>query len=682
MGGWVWHPGDPETDPVLTIGDASNTKPRRLTATDESIPVQGQSGLSRPRAFHVPAERLAGLRGPFHVTGRDGRDLAGSPLDPEASMHLVPIPVGQPQLWHAPALPDEPRQADVAILVRGLSASAHDAIAACPGRDVVLLEADTLMPPGWLDRLRAAAYSAPDIGTVTPLSNRADYLTYASGGETALDLPATVRLDRLARQENGPDVRDIPSGLGFCVYIRRACLDAVGPLRPDIFAENQGAVTDFCLRAGHLGWRHVALPGLFVARGGSAAEAEYARTHDETILNRLHPGYAAAIQAFRDADPLADVRKRLDLARWRAIRPRQPGSVVLISHADGGGVEHGLIAAAIAIQTNGLRPIVLRPALAANGREAVTVGDGPAGGFPDLRFSLPVDMPALLRLLRATRPAWVEVHHVLNHPPAIYDVVRRLDVPYDVFVHDYAWMCPRISLMGAGNRYCGEPDLAGCDICIASLGRLIREDIGVAALRRRSAEFLGAARRVIAPSRDAATRTRRYFPALRPEVQPHGDDRALVPSRFAPAGGGAPRVCLAGGIGPHKGYDILLACARDAAERRLPLEFVVVGDTTGDEPLLATGRVFITGTYQPDEAVALIGAQQANLGFLPSVWPETWSLTLTELWQAGLPVAAFDIGAPADRIRATGRGFLLPLGLPPAAINNALLAAIGPSGHG
>ena len=47
----------------------------------------------------------------------------------------------------------------------------------------------------------------------------------------------------------------------------------------------------------------------------------------------------------------------------------------------------------------------------------------------------------------------------------------------------------------------------------------------------------------------------------------------------------------------------LLACARDAAERDLPLEFVVVGHTTDDARLLATGRVFVTGPYEPDEAV-------------------------------------------------------------------------------
>ena len=46
----------------------------------------------------------------------------------------------------------------------------------------------------------------------------------------------------------------------------------------------------------------------------------------------------------------------------------------------------------------------------------------------------------------------------------------------------------------------------------------------------------------------------------------------------------------------------------DAHTRLLGLDFDTfdVGDTTGDEALLATGHVFIVGTYRPEEAVELI----------------------------------------------------------------------------
>ena len=214
----------------------------------------------------------------------------------------------------------------------------------------------------------------------------------------------------------------------------------------------------------------------------------------------------------------------------------------------------------------------------------------------------------------------------------------------------------------------------------ASQGSIIEEKIGVADLRARSAADLKAARRIVVPSADAAARLRRHFDRIAPEAEPLEDDAADLPLP-QPLRNGAPRrVCVIGGIGTEKGYDILLDCARDAAARALPLAFTVVGHTIDDARLLATGRAFVTGPYKEAEAISLIRAQAPDLAWIPSVWPETWCFTLGHAWRAGLQVAAFDIGAPAERIRRTRRGWLLPLGLPPPAINNALLALRGIAG--
>ena len=43
------------------------------------------------------------------------------------------------------------------------------------------------------------------------------------------------------------------------------------------------------------------------------------------------------------------------------------------------------------------------------------------------------------------------------------------------------------------------------------------------------------------------------------------------------------------------------------------------------------------------------------------------------MWRAGLDVVAFDLGTPAERINKTGRGYLVPLGLPPDRMNTLLL---------
>ncbi len=175
---------------------------------------------------------------------------------------------------------------------------------------------------------------------------------------------------------------------------------------------------------------------------------------------------------------------------------------------------------------------------------------------------------------------------------------------------------------------------------------------------------------------------RRHFPQASPVTVPHEDDAIAIPKALRRDDRtGRLQVCVVGAIGVHKGYDILLACARDAERRDLDLEFVVVGHTIDDGRLMATGRVFVTGEFDPDEAVNLIIAQDARLGFVPSICPETWCLSLGDLWRAGLFAVAFDIGAPAERIRRTQRGIVLPLGLSANAINNRLVAAIRAAGH-
>jgi GT2 family glycosyltransferase len=568
----------------------------------------------------------------------------------------------------------------------GFAASVNLGVRACPGRDVVLLNSDTLVPPGWLDRLRDAAYATRDIGTVTPLSNDASILSYPdpASRNPAPDRTQMLRLDAMARAVAGSDTIDIPVGVGFCLYIRRDCLSDVGVLRDDIFAQGYGEENDFCLRARRLGWRHIALPSLYVAHRGGQSFSQagaHLRARNAQQLERLHPGYHRLVQDFLAADPLAPFRRKLDLRRWSTRRPRHRHSAILVTHDESGGVEQRVRRSAAAHVAAERNAVILRPARMADGTRAVEISDSVTGRYPNLRFAMPAEWPALLRLLRAQRPMMTEVHHFLGHDPVLHDLPARLGLPYDVRIHDYALLCPRILLVDGRNRYCGEPpDKGACEACVSDHGRFDHETIGVAALRERSARLLAGARHVIAPSEDTARRMARHFPGLTPMVIPHEDDDS-IPARLPRArrAAGRRRVCVLGAIGIHKGYEILLACARDAADRNLDLDFVVVGSTIDDARLIATGRAFITGVYDAEQAVALIWHQDADLGFLPSIAPETWCMGLTELWRAGLRVAAFDIGAPAERIKRTGRGFLLPPHLPPGAINNALINAMASS---
>jgi GT2 family glycosyltransferase/glycosyltransferase involved in cell wall biosynthesis len=561
---------------------------------------------------------------------------------------------------------------------RGFPGTANAGIRAAAERDVILLNSDTVVPHGWVERLTEAAYSAPDIGSATPFSNDATIFSYPreNGPNPVPDQPATNQLDRLARRANANAVTDVPSAHGFCVYLRRDCLTSVGLLREDLFAQGYGEENDFCIRARHLGWRHVAVPGVFVGHVGACsfggAKAQLL-VRNLGVLNRLHPGYDALIATFRQDDPLASARFAMDALRWRNGRSRK-GSVVLVTHARSGGVKRRVTERCQEIAASGLRPIVLTPGTDAHGRACCALSDGSSETFPNLRFDLREGLRELAAFLGDDKPALVELHHFIGHDPSMLGLARTFGVPYDVVVHDYAWVCPRITLVGPDKRYCGEPGGDACEACYSDAGGSLEEDIRPAALRQRSRGVLLGAQRVVAPSADVARRLARYIPELSCDVTPWELDLPLPRPAAARVSRLRVRVVVVGAIGIDKGYEYLLACARHVVSQRLAMEFVVVGFTCDDKRLLETGVVHITGAYEEAEAMALILEQEAEVGFLPALWPETWSYTLSQMWQSGLDVVAFEIGAPADRIRHTGRGSLLPLGAPPAAACRALLA--------
>jgi GT2 family glycosyltransferase/glycosyltransferase involved in cell wall biosynthesis len=555
---------------------------------------------------------------------------------------------------------------------KGFPGTANAGMRFAHGRDVVLLNSDTLVATGWLEALRQAVQREPNIGTATPLSNNATVLSYpnASGTNEILNLTETKRIDALARRVNAGITVDIPTGVGFCMYIRRQCLDSVGLFREDAFAQGYGEETDFCIRARHMGWRHVAVPGVFVAHvGGESFGSAKAHLIERNldVLNQLHPGYDALIAGFQQSDPLRNARRALDEARWHASST-EAGSVIVITHNRRGGVLRHVTAQCEAVRERGQRAIVLTPA---KGKEGVTeclVAEGNDNAYPNLRYKLPAERDQLLDLLRNSRPSELQIHHFIGHDASMLQLPAALGVPYHVVVHDYAWLCPRVNLVDASKAYCGEPDVDVCEVCIEDNGNTIEEMISPAELRARSKVTLERAVSVVVPSVDTSRRLLRHFDIASPCVGNWGDDTTLPPLLKPARRDGNIRVCLAGAIGIEKGYEFLLACARYSARHRLPVEFTVVGYTCDDRRLLDTNCVTITGEYEQAEVVDMICAQKADIGLLPAVWPETWCYALSELWMAGLPVLAFDLGAPADRIRMTARGWLVPLGTPPEVV--------------
>lgn len=724
LAGWAWYPRMPEADPRLSV--TSGAAVHGVVADDLSAPTDGGRALAIPRGFRLAVPTRDRV---WHVRDADGRDLLGSPLggpavippaapaaDTARTVVVVPVhgdvagtaacldsvlaTIGKRDRVVAvadappdPAMPAmlaaraaaDPRLAVIpaasTCLAVGFVRAANRGLAAAAGCDAVLLNSDTLVFPGWLRRLRRAVRAAPDIASATPLSNDASVFSFPDPDKPAPMPPAAAaaRLSALAARVNAGQVVEAPTGHGFCLYLRAGALAAIGLLREDLFAQGYGEENDWTERARARGWRHVAVPSVYVAHRGGTSFGE-ARRHllarNIALLARTHPGYLPAVAAFRAADPLRPAREALTRAVLAEDLPAGP-KVLIVTHDGPGGTARVTDGRAAAARAAGEVPLLLR------GADGAALLSAPGTELPEARFDLPREAAALRALLRRAGVARAELHHPAGHDGAALDLPRALGVPYAMWVHDWGWFCPRLSLVTGEGRYCGEPPPAACDACVAAHGSALHAPIPAARLRARSARLMAGADAIWVATEDAARRMRRHFPRATvrvtaweaPLAAPSSPRQpALKPVLAQPAHGAMLTVAVCGAIGIEKGHEVLLACARDALARRLPLRFHVVGYTADDDDLLRTGQVFVTGRFAPDEAGDLLRRSGATIGFLPAIWPETWCFALTDLWRAGLPVAVFDIGAPAERVRAAGRGWVLPLGLPAARVNDALLS--------
>jgi GT2 family glycosyltransferase len=140
----------------------------------------------------------------------------------------------------------------------GFVGSVNRALSQLDGGDVVLLNADTIVPTGFVERLKATAALSADIGTVVPLSNNSEITDFPNphGSNPLGSRDEVLWLDGVAAESNAAAAVEIPNGTGFCLYITRACLNAVGHLSEN-FQRGYLEDIDLCLRARERGFRNV-----------------------------------------------------------------------------------------------------------------------------------------------------------------------------------------------------------------------------------------------------------------------------------------------------------------------------------------------------------------------------------------------------------------------------------------
>jgi GT2 family glycosyltransferase len=184
--------------------------------------------------------------------------------------------------------------------------------------DLVLLNSDTIVTTGWLEALAARGQKAT-IASVTPWSNNAEICSFPNFCQYNAPPIDIEKLAQAARQlpASLADAIELPTGVGFCMYMTRNAIQAVGGFDHATFGRGYGEENDWCVRAAGHGFRNVFCHQAFIAHvGGQSFTAVGEKPGGENLKRLLarYPFYHQRVANFIETDPMQPLRNALQTA--------------------------------------------------------------------------------------------------------------------------------------------------------------------------------------------------------------------------------------------------------------------------------------------------------------------------------------------------------------------------------
>lgn len=231
--------------------------------------------------------------------------------------------------------------------------------------------------------------------------------------------------------------------------------------------------------------------------------------------------------------------------------------------------------------------------------------------------------------------------------------------------HDFQSICPSYNLINCDGFFCNFVHKNGCEQCWAS--KRFTDKEAENAIFRSGAETIcdwrAAWGKFFTETLDEMIVFSEVIKKMFIKIYPQLSKKIVVIPHFVPAlrkvqiskHNGINIACL-GNMMPIKGRDIILEMCREI-DTGHDVNIVVVGDMDVKNESLQ--NLTITGKYKTKNLPEIMEHYKIDLIFIPSIWPETFSYTTSEAMSMGLPVACYNMGAPAERVATYAKGLVL-----------------------
>ncbi len=528
----------------------------------------------------------------------------------------------------------------------------------------VILNTDTEVPEGWLDRLMRPMYDSKKVASTTPFTNSGTIFSFPNFlKDNPIFKKLTVNeIDSYFRKIKIKKDITVPTGMGFCMGFNKSVVDEIGMFDEETFIKGYGEENDWSQRAQKAGYRNIIVPNLFVyhKHGGSFSSSEKEDLIKENLvkLNRKHPGYDLQVQDFVKKDPLRKIRDLLVVL----ITAGDNKSTLIIDHELGGGA-------------NIYRKNVINERVK-NGGNVFLLSYSTRDKNYYLKYFYKkhrinfktTDLDNTFYFLESFPIKEILVNQLVSYenPLGILTRIQRIKNRSEskskiiLLLHDYFCVCPSYTLLNNEQEYCYVPRIEKCRECLSkNKGEFTRyiKNKNIDKWRERWLDFLESSHEVVCFSNISMEILLKVFPNIGGKIKviPHKIDYIKKES-FIQNKTKILNIGILGGINFVKGSKIVSEIVKIIESNNYNMRVVVIGPFSEN---IKSKKLVVTGKYNQNEIEKLAKENQIDIFLIPSIWPETFSYTSEEIMKMGYPLAVFDIGAPAERVAKYDKGIII-----------------------
>lgn len=537
----------------------------------------------------------------------------------------------------------------------------------------VLLNTDVEVPKYWLERLMYPIFNLPKIASTTPFTNSGTICSFPNylKDNTIYDSISLEQIDNVFSTVNGNNTYiEIPTGVGFCMGINKYVIKKIG-MFDEVYGKGYGEENDWCQRAIKLGYKNIHVTNLFVyhKHGGSflSEEKKELIQKNSNILSKKFPTYNQQVRSLIEKNQLELLRQIINIKILSLTYP----IVCILDHSLGGGAN---IVTQEYITTQKLS-CVLTYNIHLQKYKLIFYEN-----FSSNKIECNIhNIENLEKIITKFNFKEIRINNLVSFPKILFlldlliEIKVRLKIKYTFLINDYYAICPIYVLLNENLEFCNVPsNFNVCNNCLSknklknNIVDYINSDypnLKINIWRDKFNLFLNNCNQIITFSNSSKEIVLKAYPKLiqnKIDIKPHQVTWINQQVNQTYKHTEVLNIGVLGNLTLIKGEVEVMKLASYIESHQSNIKIHILGNINFNKSILNTLTcIEVHGEYIKENLPELMIKNKIDLIWIASICSETFSYTTEESIQMNIPLAVFNIGAPAERIKKYAKGILL-----------------------